>query len=140
MALPGSKRDILQAIGGGAGGLVCNEALDDAAFTSPPKRSKASTAPGAGKQPQRQQPDGEPCVSTSGRATLQVEAGDYECSICLQILVDPVVGEGERIVAVCVATGDQLPAVHLFPRKAACRSEHRITSFPRLAHSTSPLF
>ena len=75
--------------------MVCNEALDDAAFTSPPKRSKVSAAPASGKQQQRQQPDGEPCASTSGRATLQVEAGDYECSICLQILVDPVVGESE---------------------------------------------
>jgi hypothetical protein len=31
--------------------------------------------------------------SLSGRALLSIEAGDYECSICLSLLVDPVVGE-----------------------------------------------
>ncbi|GAX79505.1 hypothetical protein CEUSTIGMA_g6946.t1 [Chlamydomonas eustigma] len=36
--------------------------------------------------------DGEE-ASISGRALLSIEAGDYECSICLSLLIDPVVGQ-----------------------------------------------
>lgn len=85
MALPPRKRkDIpIDALG-------CQETLEDhdedlAALSKRLRESLEDDAPG-----EMENISG---YNSSGHATLQVDAGDYECSICLQILVDPVVGK-----------------------------------------------
>jgi len=83
MALPRKRKDAaLDTLG-------CQETLEDHEedLATLPKRIRASLEDGASGELENVSSS-----CSSGRATLQVDVGDYECSICLQILVDPVVG------------------------------------------------
>ena len=84
MALPCKKRDNMQALGS----LGCLESLEEEDAQLSLNKRRRSSIIGVDSVSNNQQ-----AALNSGCATLDIDASDYECSICLQILVDPVVGE-----------------------------------------------